>query len=124
MAGGRPTKLTQELLDKAKEYADGGYLKNEELFPSNAGLGLYVGVARSTIHKWIAENAEFSDIADQISQVQEQKLFTGGLLNEYNSSIAKLMLTKHGYTDKVQQDVTSNGETVKTFAELYGKPES
>ena len=123
MAGGRPTKLTKELMAKAKEYL-ATYEDHGDVVPSNAGLGVYLEVSRKTIHNWKEESEEFLHILDQIAQLQEQKLLSGGLSNTFNSTITKLMLTKHDYSDKVAQDVTSNGETVKTFTELYGKPKS
>ena len=40
------------------------------------------------------------------------KLIDGGLSEAYNSTITKLMMTKHGYSDKIQNDVTTNGESI------------
>ena len=39
-------------------------------------------------------------------------LIAKGLKGEFNASITKLMLTKHGYTDK--QDVTTGGKELPT----------
>jgi len=105
MSGGRPTKLTPELIDKAKEYVEGGFMA-KELVPTIAGLTLHIDVRRSTVYEWAKINEVFSDIVDKIMVSQEQGLLKGGLAGEYNASIAKLMLTKHGYTDKQETALT------------------
>lgn len=100
---GRPPEYKPEILEKAREY-----LTMEDLeLPSVAGLALYIGVARSTVYKWATEEdkQEFSDIVERLLAEQEKSLFTKGLKGEYNPTITKLMLTKHGYSDK--QDLTS-----------------
>ena len=39
-------------------------------------------------------------------------LINGGLGGDFNPAISKLMMAKHNYSDKIEQDVTSNGQTV------------
>ncbi len=113
----RPTKLTDELTAKAAEYLD-RYEELEEPVPSVAGLACFLKVARSSIYLWSKGEGPFSDIVDDIHSKQEQKLLTGGLLGNYNPSIAKLMLTKHGYSDKQQQEVSGpDGTPVQVESE-------
>jgi len=102
---GRPTKKTDDVITKAQDYINGGYLK-DELVPTIAGLSLYINIRRSTIYKWATENQIFSDILEKVMAAQEHKLINGGLTGEYNSTITKLMLTKHGYSDKQETEVT------------------
>ena len=112
MAAGRPTDFTEELLIKAKEYVD----NCPDVVPTVVGLCLYVGIAKATAYRWASEDkAEFKDILDFVGEMQEQKLVAGGLTNEFNSAITKMMLTKHGYTDKIETDVTSGGKPVNTW---------
>jgi hypothetical protein len=99
MITGRPTKLTPEALERAKQYIDGAYML-DELVPTVAGLALYVGIRKSTIYEWAKENKDFSDFLDAVMTKQEKGLLKGGIEGVYNSTITKLMLTKHGYTDK------------------------
>jgi hypothetical protein len=99
MTAGRPTKLTPELLEKAKQYIDGGYLL-DELVPTVAGFSLFLGISKQTAYEWAKINQEFSDFLEEVMRRQEKGLLKGGLAGDYNSTIAKLMLTKHGYTDK------------------------
>ena len=40
---------------------------------------------------------------------QELKLVNGGLTSQYNAPIAKLLLTKHGYTDNPQANQADTG---------------
>lgn len=103
--GGRPTKMTPELLAKATEYVNGGYMVNEPV-PTVVGLALYIDVRRSTVYEWVREYPEFSDIVDKVLEKQESGLVRGGLLGDYNPSIAKLLLTKHGYSDKQETALT------------------
>jgi hypothetical protein len=105
MITGRPTKLTPELLEKAKQYIDGGYL-TDELVPTIAGLACYIDIRRSTAYEWAKDNQEFSDIFERIMAKQENGLLKGGLAGDYNPTIAKLMLTKHGYSDKQETALT------------------
>lgn len=108
----RPTDYTEELLQKAEEYINAC----PDVVPSVVGLCLHIGIAKSTCYRWIEEgNAEFKDIVDTVSNQQEQKLVTNGLTNEFNASITKLMLTKHGYTDKTETDVTTKGKSINTW---------
>ena len=109
---GRPTDYTDELLNKAHEYL----AHCPDVVHTVVGLCLYIGIAKSTCYRWIEEgNETFKDIVDEVSELQEQKLVSGGLKNEYNASITKLMLTKHGYTDKVETDITTKGQSVNTW---------
>ena len=108
MITGRPTKLTPELIEKAKQYIDGGY-SIDELVPTIAGLACYIDIRRSTIYEWAKIDESFSDILEKIMAKQENGLLKGGLAGDYNSTIAKLMLTKHGYSDKQETAVTGAG---------------
>lgn len=131
MPAGRPTEYNEKILKKAKKYLElcqdeeerqiiGLSAKGTELYknklkvklPSIEGLAVYLGVARSTIYEWEkTENEdkslkypEFSDILGKILAEQAQRLINNGLSGDYNSTISKLILTKHGYSDK--QEIT------------------
>ena len=54
--------------------------------------------------------------------MQQLTLLNGGLSNTFNSAITKLVLGKHGYHDKMDQDISSTDGTMKpTVIELVGK---
>lgn len=146
---GRPTKLTQEILDLSINYLkeckdeyekvvkqaneEKGYEMYENKYkvnlPSVAGLARYLRVGRRTIYDWASNdennqdelNKEFSHILEDLLAEQEKRLLDNGLSSHYNSNITKLLLTKHGYTDKT--DVTSDGKAIVTVIK-YGNPDS
>src|SRR4051794_17210758 len=97
----RPTDYSEEILEEAQWYLDNTsdtrepYLKVN--LPSVAGLARHLNVARSTIYEWAEIHEAFSDILEDILAEQEKRLAENGLAGDYNSTITKLMLTKHGY---------------------------
>ncbi|EMF4673488.1 DNA-packaging protein [Providencia stuartii] len=105
---GCPSKLTDELIAKAKEYLYGGYESFGDVVPSVAGLSCYLAIARSTTYEYAKQDSdlgrEFSDIVEGILSLQENKLINGGLKGDFNPSITKIMLTKHGYSEKQEID--------------------
>jgi len=101
---GRHTELTQELIDKADLYLS----EYESAIPSVAGLSLFLGCARSTVYKWKEESDDFSDILGRILATQEQLLLSNGLTGDFNATIAKLVLGKHGYSDKQETELSGN----------------
>lgn len=109
-AVGRPTKLTEELLERAALYV--GQCIAE--VPTKEGFALYLGVSRSTVYEWVDLDTDhgrrFSDIFDDIMAEQAKRIINGALYGRFNATISKLMLTKHDYTDKVQTDLTTNGK--------------
>lgn len=107
--GGRPTDYSQDILTKTKDYIDNHKDYGDEI-PSVAGLSSYLNIARSTIYEWASQDdkKEFSDILEKLLSTQEKTLINKGLNGGFNSTITKLILTKHGYTDKA--DVTTGGE--------------
>ena len=58
---------------------------------------------------------EFHDIFEQLRAAQASQLIQNGLVNNYNSTITKLMLTKHGCNDKSEVDHTTKGERIAGF---------
>ena len=113
---GRPTKLTQDLVDKANEYLLDGYKDFGNIVPSIAGLGCYLGINRSSIYEYKDQDSDlgkqFSNTLDSILMKQEMLLINGGLSQTFSGTITKLMLANHGYSDKVQSDVTTNGDSI------------
>lgn len=118
---GRPTKLNDELIAKANEYIY-DFRSNDDIIPSVAGLACYLDIARSTIYKYKDENPDFSDILERIEQLQEKMLINGGLMGDFNAPITKLMMTKHGYSDKQDVDHTTGGKEIKAgLGHFYGR---
>ncbi len=117
MPAGRPPTYSPEILEAARKYVDGGY----GVFPSIAGLAVHLNVSRQTVRIWAQEagKEEFSSIIDRLQALQERELLDKGLMGTYNSTIAKVVLTKHGYTDKVESAITGkDGGPVETTSEV------
>lgn len=114
---GRPTILTDELKanarayilqceDEETEYHKTRGEKSDSFervirvkIPSIEGLALHLRVARSMIYEWEKIDEEFSDIIDELRAKQAKMLIENGLGGTYNPTIAKVLLTKHGYRE-------------------------
>src|SRR3990167_7243506 len=126
----RPTKLTKELLDKARTYEKSGVV------PSIEDFALFVELNRDTIYDWREKGRsqeanplqiEFSDIIERVLVQQSKELMDGGLRNKFNPTITKLLMSKHGYSER--QDIEHSGEqkviveTRRYGSAKEGKPE-
>lgn len=109
---GRPSELTSEVIEKAWAYLKGGYKNQGNAVPSVAGLAFGLGKSREAMYEWARQNDEFSDILECIATTQEMLLIDGALTGDFNAPFTKLLMTKHGYSDKMETDVTSKGEAV------------
>lgn len=132
-AVGRPTGYSPDILKNSEKYLQGAVDRFEEVaktvatsgitiefrrrlvvnLPSVAGLAVHLKCARSSIYEWAKQHAEFSDMLERILAEQEKRVVENGLSGEYNSTISKLILAKHGYRD--ESDITSGGELITTL---------
>ncbi len=121
MPAGRPSKYTPELLERAGTYLS-VYEDEGDVIPSAVGLAVFLGVAKATIYAWAAEEGKevFSDTLDAVQAKQEKVLWNMGLKNEFNSTITKLALANHGYSDKAETQLTgANGGPVQVDTETH-----
>ena len=118
----RPTKYSKEIVEKAIAYIN-DYEMYGDMIPSIEGMAEHLGLHRDTLYDWARqESKEFSDILGRCMQVQQKTLVNKGLNNTFNSAITKLVLGKHGYHDKMEQDITSSDESMKpTIIQLTTK---
>lgn len=125
----RPIEYRPEIVDKVKQYLKECVDEIEEYhktrgeksdtyerivkvkIPTIEGLAVYLGVNRSTLYEWKDTYKEFSDIIEELQAIQADRLLNNGLNGSYNSTIAKVLLTKHGYREGT--DITTNGLTIK-----------
>lgn len=114
MVMGRPSKYTPELLEAAWAYVNGGWLECGDKIPSVAGMACEIGITRELAHLWVNDKtkSEFFDIMKALAQKQERTLTNHGLDGTYSTTITKLILTKHGYSDKIEQDNTSSDKSM------------
>ena len=114
MTAGRPTSYTKKLVKAAWDYVNDGWIAAGDKVPTVAGLACEIGVHRDTCHEWAQDDSkQFSDILQAIAQKQERELVNNGLTGDFVAPITKMMLTKHGYSDKVEQDHTSSDGSMK-----------
>ena len=130
-AGGRPTIYDEHIIKRTKAYLDlcedtteqetiGVSAKGTELFknkvkvslPTIEGLAYFLGISRDTIYDWCKEHKEFSYIIEDLRAKQAQELINKGLSGDYNPTIAKVLLTKHGYREGIDQ--TTNDKDLPT----------
>jgi len=106
---GRPTKATPDAQKKAIWYVNGGWMDEGDAIPSIEGLACVIKVRRETLQVWKNDpNNPFSNILDDLMACQGRVLQNNGLLGAFNSTITKLILTKHGYSDKSDLDLQSS----------------
>jgi len=133
---GRPTKYSDETVAKVEEYLatcidgdkedtleeqpHGGALKRDHKvnakLPTKGGLAKYLGIARVTIDDWVKKYPQFSYVIEKLGCEQEDRLINNGLSGNYNPTIAKVLLTKHGYREGIDQ--TTNDKDIPT--PIYG----
>lgn len=124
---GRPTKYEEEYINKVDEYLaiNQDEFNNSKLkvkLPTIEGFALYIGVNKHALYDWEKEYIQFSHALDKIRTEQKQRLLNMGLSGDYNSTIAKLVLSaNHGMSEKSEIDHTSKGEKIVNPANLSGE---
>lgn len=110
----KPSKYTPELIAKAKKYLT----KWEDLgdvIPMLCSMAEYLDISLSTLYSWEKEakegdesKAEILEVCARVRQAQEKVLINKGLSRVSDASLSKLLLMKHGYSDR--QDVNVQSE--------------
>ena len=120
MPTGRPTDYNGSILEKSNAYLK-SYTEEGDVIPSIAGLACVLKISRTTIYDWAKQEdkKEFSYILADILSKQEKVLMNKGLNGEFNSAIVKLVLGKHGYSDKAETDITSGGKAIKNEYHIH-----
>lgn len=97
----RPEEYNDDVQTRADEYLK-IWKDIGDAIPSVAGLSCFLGISKSTTYLWKDKYPKFSDTLRMILTYQERVALNGGLLNDFNSTITKLVLANHGYHDKVE----------------------
>lgn len=135
MPTGRPTKYKEEMIDLVDKYLEENqdeeydYIKSESgssmtkeqklivRLPTIEGFASFLGVATSSVHLWATEYPRFSEALEKIKEEQRKRLLNKGLNGQYNSTIAKLILSaNHGMNEKKEMDVTTNGKDITSMS--------
>lgn len=122
---GRPSGYDPKYIDMVDKYLNeqkdiyvkkGKEEKIQVNLPTVNGFCLYAWIPESTLYDWKKEHEDFSESLRKIVKEQEKRLLNMWLSWEYNSTIAKLILSaNHGMTER--KDITSDGKRV-SIAEL------
>ena len=127
MGVGRPTNYGPHVLEQTREYID--RFKGEsyelllakevkdEVIPTMEGLAEHLGRGRQTLYDWKdqEDKKEFSDMLDELLSRQARLLMNMGLSGKFNPQISKLVLAKHGYSEKTENTIANKeGQTFKT----------
>ncbi len=105
---GRPTKYNKQVQQQADDYVAGGYVQRGDVVPSVAGLACALNVDRNTIHDWRDQHDAFFRTLKRLEAEQERLAVSGGLAGDYNSTICKLLLANHGYSERHAVDQKSS----------------
>lgn len=78
--------------------------------PSVEGLAAYLDTTKANVERWRRDNPFFNELVEKVLNAQAVRLINGGLSGQYNPSIAKVMLSRHGYIEKGEVDFSSGGK--------------
>jgi len=84
-------------------------MRNVKL-PSKVGLSRFLGIGTSTLTRWCNDFAELEAKVEEVIDGQHETLLNSGLGGQYNPTITKLLLGKHGYADQQNQNINANVE--------------
>ncbi len=99
----RPTDYSDEIIKRAEEYLLN--LPEDENLHSLEGLAEYLDISRTTIYDWASqeEKKEFSYIVEKVLNKQGKTLINKGIVGIFTPAITKVMLSKHGYREGIEQ---------------------
>lgn len=124
--GGRPSEFSEDYIYRAHEYLeqckdtfnDKGKIKVS--LPTIEGFALFLGVSKVSLYEWEKGNKRFMNALSKIRDEQKKKLIDMGLSGDYNSTIAKLILSSnHGM--KERSDLTSDDKQLPSSIQVEVK---
>ncbi len=115
---GRPEEYKPEYIIEVEKYL---LLKKDEFenkklkvnLPTIEGFAVFIDVSKKSLYNWEDQHPEFIHSLDKIRTEQKERLINYGLSGDYNSTIAKLVLSaNHGMREGT--DITTQGERLPT----------
>jgi len=132
--GGRPTEYKEKYITDVAEYLELHQDTEKQVvkqssekyemydnklvvkLPTIEGFARYINVNKTSLYEWEKKHPLFSNALDDIRQEQQQRLINSGLSGDYNSTIAKLILSSnHGMSEKMQQEHSNPDGNLKTI---------
>lgn len=111
---GRPLKLTEGEREAVYNAFSRFILDNADpritKFISVDEVALQYNITKDNMYDW----EEFSELRKRAINKQEDYLLENGGIGKYNPTIAifRLKQPQHGYKDRVEQDITSDGKGI------------
>ena len=117
MPAGRPTKYSPKIIDQINDYM-ATYEDRGEVIPSIEGLSLFLEIGERTLYTWQADETktDFRQALANLKARQRLILVGKGLTGDFNSAIAKLVLSaNHGMHEKQGREMTGpDGGPIET----------
>jgi len=117
---GRPNEYKDEYVVKAAEYLLANKdteevistgLKLRVKLPTIEGFAVFIDVNKTSLYEWEKQHPLFSNALDKIRIEQKRRLLNKGLSGDYNSTIAKLILSSnHGMRERSEVEQNLKGE--------------
>jgi len=107
---GRPTKYNKQLQSEADRYVYDW--SQTDAVPSRVGLCCWLGISKHTSYQWGREHPEFSATLEAVEALQEHVAMNKGITGEFNSTITKLVLANHGYSERNEIDHKSSDRSM------------
>jgi hypothetical protein len=82
------------------------------------GFAKFLGVTRKTLNNWAKDHPEFLLALERIKEEQKERLIDSGLSGDYNSTIAKLVLSSD-HDIRERSDHTTKGESIQPLIVSY-----
>ena len=120
--------ITKKDKDGNENQAEESYDVWTHSLPSIEGLALFMGLHKDTIYEWEKQYKEFSDVICKLRNMQAKMLIDNGLMGKYNSTISKVLLTKHGYREGIEttgnEGTPLNQNIAEAISKVYGEQPS
>jgi hypothetical protein len=116
--GGRPKEWTDSLIEEMADKFDTWMQRPDSIWYED--FCLEEGIDADLLSKWAKLNTKFSGVYRKSKMWQKSKLVKGGLLNLYNSSFTKFVMSNTcGWTDR--QETKVSGDAANPLAFLMQK---
>ena len=107
-AGRPPTYQAETMCALVREYTE-NFADYDDVIPQIAGLRKIIPVSVSTLYRWEEQHPEFREVLEDLRNAQHNVLVNKGLDGTFNAPITKLILHKHGHSDKTETELTGAG---------------